>query len=201
MPRSAEITTTGGPRSSFEKDDKILEDAKKNWKKAVSAEEKQRHREREDLRFQVPDEQWDPMAKQARSGGLVNGVPQMARPMISINKLDQPIQLVLNAERSAQLGINIHPISPDANDETAEVFQGLYRAIERNSQARIARSWAFDRAVKAGRGAYRINTRFDEEGGHPFDQVITIERILHQDCVYFDRRRRSLTSPTASTPS
>jgi hypothetical protein len=181
-----EITTTGGPRSYFAKDSAILDDAKKNWKKAVSAEEKQRHREREDLRFQVPDEQWDPLARQARQGGLVNGVPQMARPMISINKLDQPIQLVLNAERSAQLGINIHPISPDANEETAEVFQGLYRAIERNSQARIARSWAFDRAVKAGRGAYRINTRFDEEGGHPFDQVITIERILHQDCVHFD---------------
>ena len=184
MPKTAQIETTG-PRS-FAKDDTILEDAKKDWKKAVSSEEKQRHREREDLRFQVPDEQWDPLAKQARQGGLVNGVPQMARPMISINKLDQPIQLVLNAERSAQLGINIHPISPDANDETAEVFQGLYRAIERNSQARIARSWAFDRAVKCGRGAYRINTRFDDEGGHPFDQVITIERILHQDCVLFD---------------
>jgi hypothetical protein len=94
---------------------------------------------------------------------------------------------VLNQERSAQLGVNIHPLSADAEADTAEVVQGIYKQISRDSRAHIARSWAYNRAVKSGRGVYRIGTRYAEDvGGHPFDQVITIERILHQDSVYFD---------------
>lgn len=166
--------------------DKILEKAKKCFKQAVEAEQKQRERERDDLRFQVPDMQWDEAARRQRLGTTIAGVPTPPRPVLSVSKLDQPIQLILNQQRNAHLGIKIQPLSPEADDEVAEVIGGLYRSIERDSNANQARAWAFDRAVKAGRGAYRINTKYDEQGGHPFDQVITIERILNQDSVYFD---------------
>jgi len=146
----------------------------------------QRKREKDDLAFQVPENQWDKNAAASREPVTIDGVPVPARPMISIPKLDQPIQLVLNQEKAAHLGVNIHPVSEDATDDTAEVLQGLYRAIERDSRANLARSWAFDRAVKAGVGAYRVVTEYDTESPDPADQKIVIKRILYQDSVYLD---------------
>lgn len=160
--------------------------ALRRFKLAVEADKAQRDREVADLKFQVPEHQWDSDAKSARGATTIDGVVIPARPMLSIPKLDQPIQLVLNQERSAHLGVVVDPLGEDADDDTAEVIQDLYRRIERDSRAGLARSWAFDRAVKCGRGAYRVNTKYCDDGGHPFDQDITIDRILYQSAVYFD---------------
>jgi hypothetical protein len=48
--------------------------------------------------------------------------------------LDHPIQFTLNAEKAAHLGVGIHPLSDAADDDTAEVLQGLYRRIEVESR-------------------------------------------------------------------
>ncbi|HIN11293.1 MAG TPA: hypothetical protein EYM63_06705, partial [Acidobacteria bacterium] len=90
------------------------------------------------------------------------------------------------AEKSAHLGVAIHPLSDDAEEETAEVLQGLYRRIEVQSRAGLARSWAFERAVKAGRGYYRVITEPDPDSDDPYDQKITIKRILQQGSVVLD---------------
>ena len=166
--------------------DKDLHDRALNRAKyAASVWSKQRKREKSDLKFQVPELQWDEDARAARRG-MQDGVPVPARPMLSISLLDQPIQLVNNAMRAAHLGVNVHPLSPDADDEVAEVIQGLYRETERVSRAELARTWAFDRASKCGFGVYRITTKYDDQGGHPFDQVIAIERILDSANIYLD---------------
>ena len=152
----------------------------------VNADSAQRRREEQALRFQVPDMAWPDDVKDQRKPQLVGGVAIPQRPMLSIPTLDQPIQMTLNAEKSAHLGIKIHPISEEADDETAEVIQGLYRRIEVESRAGLARSWAFERAVKAGRGFYRVLTEPDPDGGSPFDQKISIKRILQQGSVVMD---------------
>lgn len=167
-------------------DEALLEQAKKRFKQAQEADQKQRDREKDDLRFQVPEEQWDASARRQRLGYSNDGVPTPARPILSISKIDQPIQMVLNQERAAHLGVSIQPLSPEADPETAAILEGIYRRIERDSQAHIARSWAFSRAVMCGRGAYRINTCYDESSDNPSDQTIRIERILNQEAVYWD---------------
>lgn len=167
-------------------DETSIDEALQRLKASVEYFGKQRKREKDDLAFQVPELQWEAEARQSRLGAIVDGIPIPPRPMISIPKLDQPIQLVLNQEKAAHLGVNVHPISEDATDDTAETIQGLYRAIERDSRAYIARSWAFDRAVKAGMGAYRVNTVWDEDSPDPTDQKIVIQRLLYQEAVYFD---------------
>lgn len=166
--------------------EKLLERAKEWFKLAQEAEQEQRERERDDLAFQVPELQWDESAKRQRLGTSYDGVPTPARPVLSISRIDQPVQMVLNQERAAHLGVSIQPLSADAETETAAILEGIYRRIERDSQAHIARSWAFSRAVMCGRGAYRVNTQYDETSDDPFDQTITIERILNQEFVYFD---------------
>jgi hypothetical protein len=59
----------------------------------------QRKREKADLAFQVPENQWPDGAKKNRGAEIINGVQIPERPMLSIPTLDQPIQLVLNQER------------------------------------------------------------------------------------------------------
>ena len=173
-------------KSGETEDESIHATAKKRWKICVEAWSKQATREKDDLAFQVPERQWDEGARRQRLGMAIEGVPTPARPVLSIPKLDQPIQMVLNQERSAHLGVSIQPLSADADKETSEILEGLYRRIERDSQAHLARSWAFNRAVKAGRGYYEITTAYDDSSDDPNDQVIRIERILHQESVYFD---------------
>jgi len=166
--------------------DKLAEKALRCFKQASEAWAKQRERERDDLRFQVPEMQWDEAARRSRLGISVEGVPTPARPLMSIPKIDQPIDLVLTAQRAAHLGVDIHPISEDAEDDTAEVLQDLYRQIERDSNANLVRSWAYERAVMCGLGAYRVRTVYDDQGGSPLDQKIMFERILDQSSVYLD---------------
>ena len=163
-----------------------MEQALDRFNLGVNADTDQRLREEAALRFQVPEMAWPTEVKEQRKPQLVGGIAIPQRPMLSIPTLDQPIQMTLNAEKAAHLGIKIHPISEAADDETAEVIQGLYRRIEVESRAGLARSWAFERAVKAGRGFYRVLTEADPDGGSPFDQKISIKRILQQGSVVLD---------------
>ena len=160
--------------------------ALKRFKLAAEARAAQLKREIEALKFQVPTEQWPDEVKQQRAAQTVAGVPIPARPMLSIPTLDQPIQLVLNQERAAHLGVTVHALNEEASEDTADVIQGLYRRIEVDSRASLARTWAFDRAVKAGRGCYQVVTEMDPDGEARGDQRITIKRILYQGSAYFD---------------
>ena len=163
-----------------------MQQALDRFKLGSDADIEQRNREMDALRFQVPELCWPTEVKDQRKPQLIGGVAIPQRPMLSIPSLDQPIQLVLNSEKSAHLGVTIHPLSDDAEEKTAEVLQGLYRRIEVESRASLARSWAFERAVKAGRGFYRVITEPDPDSDDPFDQRIMIKRILQQGSVVLD---------------
>lgn len=162
--------------------DDLLQTARDRFKLAKEATQKQYERELEDLKFQVPEEQWTEEARRARVGDEYSP----GRPTLSISKIDQPLQLVLNEAKNARLGVDVHPVNEDADDDTAEVLQGIYRRIERDSNASDARMWAFDRALKCGRGFYRVTTKYDEDVPDTWDQEISIERILYQSGVYLD---------------
>ncbi len=169
------------------KPEDIVERARDCYKLVSETEAKQREREKADLLFQVAENQWDERAKMERGGGFSEqGVPLPPRPMLSIDQLKHPIQLVYNAFVKSKLGVLLKPVSAGATRKLAEAKQGLYRRIERDSNATQARAWALNRAIKAGRGAYRIVTRYDDDGEDPWDQEIGIERILYQEMVYWD---------------
>lgn len=158
------------------------------YKLGTEALAKQALRETEDLKFQIPEPefQWAKEAREMRAGSTVGNVAVSAKPMLCIPKLDQPIQLVLNQEKAAHLGVQVHALSEEADDDTADVLQGIYRRIEVDSRAGLARSWAYERAVKCGRGAYRVLTEYANDGGHYKDQKIVIKRLLHQESVVLD---------------
>jgi hypothetical protein len=164
-----------------------LDEARYRFKLATDAWSKQRQREREDTRFQVPELQWTEDARTERSG---DGGKYPPRPMLSVDLLKQPRQLVKNQFTRARLGVNLRPVSEEADEELAEIKQGIYRRIERDGMADQARGWAFDRATLCGLGWYRIVKRYDEDadpsGPGAWDQEIAFDTILYQDNVYVD---------------
>jgi hypothetical protein len=163
-----------------------IKQALERLKLSIESYDSQYKREKTALAFQVPENQWPADVKNSRKSITIDGVFLPERPMLSIPTLDQPIQLALNQERQAHLGVQVHPLTEEADDDTAEVLQGLYRRIETDSRANLARSWAHERAVKAGRGCYRINKVKDRDSADPDDQKIIIQRILRQESVYPD---------------
>lgn len=165
-----------------DKDKELVARAKRRFKLVSETDAPQRKREREDLEFQVPELQWDEAARRERMGG--NGLSP--RPMLSISLLQQPLQLIKNQAQAADLGVSVHPVSEKAGKDVAEIKEGLYSRIERDSNAEQVRLWALDRATQCGRGYYRIVTQYDEDGDNPFDQEIVIRRIRHQEAVYLD---------------
>jgi hypothetical protein len=163
--------------------DTIHETALERFKVAVAAEEKQRKRELEAIKFANGD-QWEDYAKSMRKGTQDGLIRVADRPCLTINKLKQPLQQLENQQRAARLGVEIKPKSSGANEKTAEMIAGLYRTIETESRAQIARGWAYARALKAGRGFYLVRTGYANDGD--FDQDILIERILNQGSVFLD---------------
>jgi hypothetical protein len=152
---------------------------------AAEAEKDQRKRELEDLKFvDIPESQWPDEIRTIRKGGQFGTVSVAARPCLSLNQLDHPIAQVINQARSARLAIHVNPKSQATKDD-AEVRQGLYRNIEVESRAQMARMWAFERAVKCGRGFYRVLKTYANDDD-PDDLDIVISRILNQHSVYLD---------------
>lgn len=164
---------------------------RQRYKLANESETKQEEREREDIAFE-DGEQWPETLRIARQGQQpVNGLPAVpARPTLVIDKVKEPVRQILNQERATDLGIQITPaddfgdlgITPD--DTEVLLREGLVRRIQRESHAQDARSWAFKRAVIAGRGYYIVRTRYLP--GQTWDQEIYIDRIYNQASVKLD---------------
>lgn len=154
---------------------------------AAEALYRQIEREKDDLRYQVPDLMWSADAKSWRAGeDLGGGIIMPDRPMIAIPKIEQAVRLVLNQERSAHLGVSVHPENDEATEDDAETITGLYRQVDRESRAGLARSWGFNRAVKAGRGCWRILTEPALDYARTKDQNIRIKRVLYQEAWFPD---------------
>lgn len=184
------------PKGLTEQHADVLERARDRWKLVSEAEREQREREKDDLRFArgLREDQWPEDILHARTGGKgADGRASAARPTLTINKLRQPLIQITNEARNARLAVQVKTKDDEATEQTAEVLQGLYRAIEVDSNAQYARTWAIDRAIKAGRGYYRILTDYCDDGD--FDLDVQIASIHNQGAVYLDP---GATKPDAS---
>ena len=177
-------------RGAF-KDSEFLKTMRRRFKLVNDAEAAQDERERDDIAFE-DGEQWPADIQLARQGqSAVSGMPAVpARPTLVFNKVKEPVRQILNQERQADIGIQITPaddfgdlgITPD--DTEVLLREGLVRRIQRASHAADARTWAYKRAVIAGRGYYIVRTRFLP--GLTDDQEIYVDRIFNQAGVRLD---------------
>jgi hypothetical protein len=175
-------------RQQSAEDRALLDQALERFRMASEGTENaQRLRELDDLKFDRAhlEDQWPPEVLRQRAGQIgAGGVTTGQRPCLVISRLDQPIQQVINEARRAQLGINIKPKGKKATTAGATLRQGMIRAIETDSRALNARLWALERAVKCGRGYYRILKEYANDGD--FDLDLIIAEIANQGSVYLD---------------
>ncbi len=149
--------------------------AKRDWRMVVSAESKLRQNQLDDKRFRA-SEQWDETSTNDRAAD--------ERPMLTINRLPQFIRQVTNAQRQANMAITVLPVGDGSDQDTAEVFQGIIKHIEDQSDAQVAYQTAGDDQATIGRGFWRIISEYTDEKS--FTQELRIKRIRNAFSVYFD---------------
>lgn len=151
-----------------------MELALKRFQFTADSEFDNRKEMKSDTEFYVSD-QWD--------SGIKNDRLQDNRPCLTINRLPQFTRQITNAMRQNPPSVRTIPVG-DADEDVAEIFDGMMRHIQEASRASIAYCTAYEAQVRCGLGFYRILTEYvDDES---FDQEIRIKRIKNPLSVYVD---------------
>ena len=164
-------------------DKDFLATARERMKLAIEATSENRVCQLDDLRFAAgsPDNgwQWPEDVRQARLSD-----PNGARPVLTINKLPQHIRLVTNEQRQNRPSAKVLPVDDQGDPEVAEIFNGIIRHIEVNSDADVSYDTACENQVTFGDGYWRILTDYCDD--QSFDQDILIVAIRNSFAVYLD---------------
>jgi len=160
------------------KTDDLIAAAKKRFQAAMEADDNNRKRALEAIKFSAL-EQWPDAIKQARERDQ-----EGARPCLVLDKTNQHIRQVVNDQRQNRPAIKVRPVDDQGDEDVAEIFQGLSRHIEDASQADLAYDTAFEQAVDGGYGYWRIITEYEDE--RSFNQDIRIKRIRNRFSVVLD---------------
>lgn len=160
------------------KDDKIVLEAKKRFKRCQDSESDNRRLFIDDLRFANGDSdnmyQWP--EEQARSR------KEQGKPCITVNKVKQHNRQITNEARQNKPAVRVLPVDGGADIETADIMNGIIRHIESQSSADTAYDTAAEFAVDAGIGYWRITTDYASDDS--FDQEIYIKRVKNPLNVY-----------------
>ena len=145
-----------------------------------------RENELDDLRFAAgsPDNQWQWPADVLGTRGSVQGQTINARPCLTINKLPQHIKQVTNDQRQNRPAGKVIPVDGDADVDVAEIYDGVVRYIEYNSDADVAIDTACENQVTFGEGYFRILTEYCSEDS--FDQDLMYGRIRNSFSIHMD---------------
>jgi hypothetical protein len=157
-------------------DQAILKEAQDRLKACIDYEDNERAKMLDDLRFCTLD-QWPAEIRTAREND-----PNGSRPCLTIDKINQYIVQVVNDMRHNRPGIKARPVDDQADPDTAEIYQGLIRHIEDQSNASVAYETAGESAVKIGLGYFRVMT--DYVSPDSFDQEPRIKRIPNTFSTY-----------------
>ena len=159
-------------------EDKVIERAQKRFNLAADLESEGRIERLDDIKFVRLGQQWPDSVKRDRER------PGQERPMLTINRLFQFRNQVINEIRQNRPGIKVRPVDDKSDVDTAEVMQGLIRHIQDASRADIAYDTAAEWQVDCGLGYFRIITDYCEDDS--FNQDILIKRVVDPNKVYFD---------------
>ena len=175
-----------GPNKGNDKTQETLAEARSRLRMAISAFSESREDELDDLRFYAgsPDNNWQWPADVLATRGAVQGQTINARPTLTINKLPQHVHQVTNEQRMNRPGIKVIPSDDQAQEEVAEIFNGVIRHIEYISDADVAYDTACTNQVAYGEGYIRLLTDYCDE--NTFDQDIKIGRVRNSFSVYMD---------------
>lgn len=157
--------------------DDLIRIGRKRFKAIVDAEAGLRKSQLADKRF-ADGEQWEHTAKAEREA---NG-----DPCLTIDLLGPQVKQIKNQQRAMRPAPTVIPNGGGARPEIAEVFQGVIRNIQNNSDADDAYDQAGSDQAEIGIGWYKLVTEYSDEDGETGDQDIKLERIRNVFSVYCD---------------
>lgn len=163
----------------------IIAEIKRRLSWALANESDNRSEAKKDIAF-LKGDHWDAQVKSQRDADR--------RPSLTINKLPTFVQQVTNDLRMNKPAIKVSPVDDKADEETAEVLQGLIRHIEYDSNADVCYDTAGSHAAESGAGYWRLIT--DYESPDSFDQVIKFDRIRNRFSVYLGPHKEADASDT-----
>lgn len=156
--------------------DNTLKDDLEAFKHVSDAEKDQRTEMLDDLKFVKLGEQWPE--------NVIDKRKKEGRPCLVINRLPAFAKQVTNDARQNRPAIKCHGVAQEADEETAEILDGLIKNIEYSSNADIAYDTALDFAVNCGVGYWTVD--IDYADADTFEKDIKINRIGNPFSVYGD---------------
>lgn len=161
-------------------DQKILDEAKERWRISEDMLSEERRLMAEDIKFSIGNSdngyQWHAGDLQARNSDQ--------RPSLTMNKLPQFINQVVNDSRANHPQIKIRPVDSGADKDSAEIYQGLIKNIENVSNADIAYDTSIEHAARCGLGYFRLITDYADYMS--FNQDLIIKRVADPLSVRLD---------------
>lgn len=164
-----------------QRDAQLVAQAKKHFTAVAEVEADWRKRALADMRFRA-GEQWDSEVLKARTK------PQGTRPCLVMNLAPKFLHQIVNEVRQNPVAMKAMPADGAADTKTAQVIQGMLRAIENASDAQVAYETALDHAATFGKGFWRLLTEYSDPWS--FEQEIRIQRVLNPFAVYLDYTAR-----------
>ncbi|WP_341918676.1 portal protein [Polaromonas sp. YR568] len=165
-------------KSESKADADIVEECHRIFGLCVDRESSPSRLWKEDLRFANGDPdngyQWEEGRRKQRE--------HEKRPCLTINKVKQHNRQITNDARQNKPSVRVYPVDDGADKKTAEIFNGIIRHIEANSDADTAYDTACEFAVDAGLGYWRVTTGYSSDDS--FDQDIFIEAVRNPLNVY-----------------
>ena len=163
-----------------DKEQKMVERAKERFTASMSYESEQRADMNADTKFVRlgGHHQWDDAAVQSRT------MIGQERPILTINRIAAFNNQVINEIRQNRPAIKIRPCDDHADVETAEIFQGVIRNIESQSNAGIAYETAAMQMVDNGLGYFRIIPQYVTDDA--WEQELVFKRVPDFNAVVFD---------------
>jgi len=167
-------------RSKTKREEIVLEGIKRA-DRAIEYEKDQRVLALEDVRFaHDEDAQWTEQAKAAREG----------RPVMTFDKVSGSIDQVMGDHLQNRPGIKVRA-GEDGDIDVADVYTGLIRNIEAQSNAKRAYKTGFKFAISGGIGHWRVGAGYvDDES---FDQELMVEEIPNPFSCYGDPMAQKVT--------
>lgn len=166
-----------------EKDD-LHRQALSAFRDAEAAEEHNRVTALEAITFARLGDQWPASIKRQRQ---LDG-----RPCLTINKLPAIARQVINDFRQNKPSIEVHAADDFADPQTAQVYAGLIRNIEYQSNSDAIYDTALEAAVYGGFGYIRIVTDYSYDDSFNLD--IRLKRVSNPFSVYGDPNGREVDS-------
>ena len=164
-------------------DDKLVEEAKKRWKRCDMWESVARQRFIEDVKFYNGDAynmyQWPTATQTARGFGTGD-----ERPCLTVKKARQHCLQIVNDARQNKTSVKIKPVGNEATYEAAQVMEGIVRHIEYISDAQAHYTRATKFQVQGGIGYLTVRT--DYADNDTWDQEIYIGAVADPLQVFLD---------------